>query len=86
MSCKRFVEWSSEIEKYCAENGLDFEKAKKLAKSWGLDNLALLHYDPEKGKMGLRDETPMPLVLNIKRELDGNLVFEQTEYTQKYLS
>ncbi len=84
--CKRFNEWSMQIEKYCKENGLDFEKAKKMPKSWGKDDLMILHYDPEKGKMGLLDETPMPLALYIKKQLDGTLVFEQTEHTRKYLS
>lgn len=84
--CKRFEDWSSQIEKYCSENGLSFEKAKKLSKSWGIDDLMLLHYDPEKGKMGLRDETPMPLALYIKKGVDGALIFEQTEHTRKYLA
>ncbi|MCM1023264.1 MAG: hypothetical protein NC395_04315 [Prevotella sp.] len=83
--CKLFDEWSPQIEKFCNENGFDFEKAKKLSKSWGKDNLALQHYDPEKGKMGLRDETPMPLVLRIKKNPDDTLEFVQTEYTKKYL-
>ncbi len=37
--CKRFDDWSPQIEKYCIENGLNFEKAKKLSKSWGIDDL-----------------------------------------------
>ena len=36
-------------------------------------------------KEGLRDETPLPLVLMIRKEA-GKLVFEQTEYTARYLS
>ncbi|MCM1577454.1 MAG: hypothetical protein NC078_01480 [Ruminococcus sp.] len=84
--CKLFEDWSPQIEQFCAENGYDFEKAKKLAKCWGKDDLCLQHYDPEKGKMGLLDETPMPLVLFIKKTGSGELIFEQTEYTRKYLS
>ncbi len=88
--CKRFDEWSEHIKGYCDVNGLDFEKAKKLSKSWGIDDLMLLYYDSEcevvKKGLGLLDETPMPLVLYIKKEPNGKLVFEQTEYTKKYLS
>ena len=83
--CKLFDEWYNEIQEYCKNNRLSFEKAKRLSKCWGKDHLALQYHDPEKGKMGLLDETPMPVVLWIKRTGD-KLVFEQTEYTQKYLS
>lgn len=83
--CKLFEDWSSQIETYCTENGLSFEKAKNLSKCWGKNDLALQYYDPEKGKMGLLDETPMPLVLLITQTA-GGLVFEQTEHTRKYLS
>ena len=83
--CKRFDDWSPQIEKYCIENGLNFEKAKKLSKSWGLDDLMLLHYDPEKGKMGLLDETPAPVVLWVVQTPE-DLMFIETEYTRQYLT
>ena len=83
--CKLFEEWSGEIQKYCEDNGLNFEKAKKLSKSWSKNDLLLGYFDPEKGKMGLLDDTPMPLVLYIRKE-NGTLIFEQTEHTRKYLS
>ena len=35
---------------------------------------------------GLLDDTPCPLVLLIRREKNGKLVFEQTEHTKKYLA
>lgn len=50
------------------------------------DDLVLQYYDKEKGKMGLLDETPMPVVLWISRDSNGNLSFKQTEHTKKYLS
>lgn len=43
------------------------------------------YHDPEKGKMGLLDDTPMPLVLYIEKTSDGTLKFTQTEHTKKYL-
>ena len=84
--CKLFDELYSKIEKYCNDNGLSFEKVKKLSQCWGKDDLILQYYDKEKGKQGLLDETPMPIVLMIKRNDNGELTFEQTEFTKKYLS
>ncbi|MBD5103322.1 MAG: hypothetical protein HDT47_00450 [Ruminococcaceae bacterium] len=90
--CKMFDEWSDEIKKFCDDNGFSFEKALHLAQSWGTvrgcgrDVVVLQYFDPEKGKMGLRDETPMPVVLEIEKQENGLLQFVQTEHTQKYLA
>lgn len=83
--CKLFDDWSNEIRTYCNSNNLSFDKAKNLSQCWGRNFLALQYHDPEKGKKGLLDETPMPLVLLITKTNNG-LEFEQTEYTRKYLS
>lgn len=83
---KLFDKWSSEIEKFCNDNNFSFDNAKKLSQCWMKDDLVLQYYDEEKGKMGLLDETPMPVVLWISRDFNGNLSFKQTEYTKKYLS
>lgn len=83
--CRLFDEWSDEIKKFCDDNDLSFDSAKKLSQSWGKDDLVLQYYDKEKGKNGLLDETPMPVVLWIKRDKAGKLSFEKTEYTEKYL-
>ena len=87
--CKRFDDWSHEIKIFCEVNGFSFEKARKLSKSWGKDDLVLQYYDPNndtaKKRLGLLDETPMPVVLRIYRRPDGSLDFEKTEYTNQYL-
>lgn len=83
--CELFTEWSADIQCFCKENNLSFEKAKKLSKNWGKDFLILAHHDPEKGKTGLLDDTPAPAVLLITKGADGKLVFETTEFTDKYL-
>ncbi len=44
--CKRFDDWSHEIKIFCEVNGFSFEKARKLSKSWGKDDLVLQYYDP----------------------------------------
>lgn len=83
--CRLFLDWEKEIQKYCDENGLDFSKAEKAGKCWGKDVLMLQHIDPQKGKTGLHDETPAPVMLVIRKTQNG-LSFEQTEHTHKYLS
>lgn len=81
-----FDKWEDDIKKYCEINNLSFEKAKNMAKSWGKDDLILQYYDSSKNNgKGLNDEIPLPIVLKIKKK-DNVLIFEQTEYTNKYLS
>lgn len=83
--CKLFSKYEAEIERYCRDNSLSFEKAKKLSQCWGKNDIWLQYHDPEKGKSGLKDESPAPIVLKITI-IDGNVLFEQTEHTKKYLS
>ena len=84
--CKLFDDWSQHIQQYCEKNGLSFDKARKLSQCWGEDMLVLQYHDPEKGRLGLKDETPMPVVLIVHRTPDNVIVIEPTEYTQQYLS
>ena len=50
------------------------------------DSLILQYFDISKNNgKGLNDEIPLPIVLKIKKK-DNVLIFEQTEYTNKYLS
>jgi hypothetical protein len=83
--CKLFSEWESDIKKYCADNDLNFAKAKQCGQCWRPDFLMLQHVDKEKGIRGLRDETPAPVVLTIRKN-NNSLIFEQTEYTRRYLA
>lgn len=82
--CKPFTAWGKEIHEYCKDNGLDFSKAEKSGKCWGSNVLMLQHIDPQKGENGLKDETPAPVTLIIKK-INGCLIFEQTKYTKRYL-
>ena len=75
-----------EIEKYCQENGLNFEKLRHSPKGYTPKTvLFILHHDENKGQMELLDETPMPVTLEIWIKEDDSLEFKQTEYTKKYL-
>ena len=80
-----YEEFLPQIEKYCRENNLDFEKLKHEPRCFNSNDLIFQYHDPTKGKDGLRDETPMPITLSVKREGNG-IVIEQTENTKKYLS
>lgn len=82
----RFEEWKEDIKKYCLENNLSFDKVCQTVKSWGSQILVLQFVDPN-GEMpdGLNTETPLPVVLRI-RKINGSLLFEQTEHTYPYLS
>lgn len=82
-----FESLSNSIQSYCKKNGLDYEKAKKMSRCCGQDFLALQFYDKSKKNngLGLLDETPLPLVLMIRKTQNG-LTFEQTEYTRQYLT
>jgi hypothetical protein len=78
-------EYQSEIEKYCGDNNLSVDK---VFSSWTAGNkeiaVILGEGDPERGKLGLADNVPLPIALEIHLE-EGTLRFEQTEYTRKYL-
>jgi len=81
---KIIVKYKKEIEEYCAGNNLSVEKVFNSPRSYNYESLIFLHHDPEKGKMGLLDETPAAVTLAVFLE-SGKLRFEQTEYTYKYL-
>lgn len=83
--CMEYRNYAEQIRDYCENNKLNFNKLEKMIKGCGSDDIIIQYHDPEKGKNGLLDETPMPVVLWIKR-IDGGLVFQQTEHTRKYLS
>lgn len=83
--CKLFNAYEKQIKEYCISNNINFDKVKNLPQCWGKNDIWLQYYDPEKGKQGLNDETPAPIVLKIYVD-NGNVTIEQTEYTKKYLS
>ncbi len=81
---KILVKYKSEIESYCAENNLSVDKVFHAPRAYNSKRVILQHFDPEKGKQGLLDETPAAITLAIFLE-NGKLRFEQTEHTRKYL-
>ncbi len=82
-----YDKYYSEIKKYCEDNGLDFEKVVHSPKGYTPKTvLYILHHDKNKGKLGLLDETPMPVTLEVWIKEDDSLEIKQTEHTKKYLT
>lgn len=79
--CKLFIKYENEIKQYCSNNGLDFEKVKGMPQCWSKTDVWIQHFDSEKGKDGLRNETPAPIVLKISVK-NGKVLIEQTEHTK----
>lgn len=79
--CKLFSIYEREIKNYCLNNGLNFEKVKSMPKCWSKNDIWIQHFDSAKGKEGLRNETPAPIVLKISVK-SGKVLIEQTEYTK----
>lgn len=82
--CKLFSKYEGQIKSYCVENGLDFEKLSSFPQCWSKNDIWVQYHDPNKGKSGMKDETPAPIVLIISVN-SGNVTFTQTEHTGKYL-
>jgi len=88
--CKILKEYTGDIKKYCAENGLSFDKLRASSYCYGkidgVDDLIFLYDDPTKGDPPwILDDTPSPALLEIYLE-KGNLRFVQTDITHKYLA
>ena len=83
--CRLFDEWKNEIKRYCEQNNLSFEKAETLSQAWNESTVVLYYCDLEQGKNGLLNDIPSPMVLLIKKEKNGSLTFEKTEFTDKFL-
>lgn len=84
--CKRFAEWKNEIENYCKENSLSFEKAKHMVMCENEDVLVIQYYDHSAvSENEIHNETPLPVVLWVTRNGDS-VEFKQTEHTMRYIS
>jgi hypothetical protein len=85
--CKIIRDFWPEIERYCLDNELSVDKFQGTTISYNNKegNVFILgEGDPERGKLGLADNVPLPIALKIFLE-NGNLRFEQTEHTRKHL-
>jgi hypothetical protein len=85
--CEIIRDFWPEIEKYCLENELSAGKFQGTTISYNNKKgrvFILGEGDPERGKLGLADNVPLPIALEIYLE-NGKLRFEQTEHTRKFL-
>jgi hypothetical protein len=76
----------TEVEQYCADNNLSSEKLFSSSCSCDKKSVFITGKwgDPDREKLGLKDNIPSPVLLKIFLE-NGKLRFEQTEHTHKYL-
>ncbi len=83
---KIFKEHKGEIRGYCLENNLSFDRLCKSPCGFNDEVLFIQRNerDPERAKLGLMDDIPTPVVLEIYLE-NGKLRFVQTAVTRKYL-
>lgn len=82
---KLYESWEPQIQAYFEENNLNYTKVKKCGKAVGVigGKKTLLLQDISHSTNGLLDDTPAPIVLKAI-ENDGRLIFEKTDYTNKY--
>lgn len=83
--CMNVKQYQSEIKQYCINNNLSYDKTMSAIKGCGNDTIIFQVSEQRLNKKGMLDETPLPTVL-IMRKNNNQVEFEQTEYTQKYLS
>jgi len=87
MASKIFKEHKDKIRNYCAKNNLSYDKLRTSPCCYDDEELIILRSesDPEREKLGLKDNIPTPSTLEIYLE-NGNLRFVQTDITHKYLA
>jgi hypothetical protein len=86
MRCKLIENHEADIRQYCEKNELSYSTLIASILSWDDKEVFVFDStpDPDREQLGLTDNIPMTIVLKIYLE-NGNLRFEQTEHTRKYL-
>jgi hypothetical protein len=86
MLCELIKNHEADIRRYCEKNDLSYSALISSILSWDDKEVFVFDStpDPEREKLGLADNIPMTIVLEIYLE-KGRLRFEQTEHTHKYL-
>lgn len=85
---KVYERWEPQIQAFFEENNLNYSKVKKCGKAVGViggKKTLLLQDISHSSKNGLLDDAPAPIVLKAI-ENNGDLIFEKTEYTNKYFN
>jgi hypothetical protein len=86
MRCELIKNHEADIKQYCEKNDLSYNTLVASILSWDEKEVFVFDStpDPEREKLGLADNKPMTIALEIYLE-NGGLRFEQTEHTLKYL-
>ncbi|MGN0468922.1 MAG: hypothetical protein ACI4GY_09385 [Acutalibacteraceae bacterium] len=78
---------SLEVAKpFCKSNGLSFDKLKKQRFDFIYGTAIFSQPSGVEPKGLTNDKETMPLPTLIIKNIDGEIVFEQTEYTEQYLA
>lgn len=78
---------SLEVAKsFCQSNGLSFDKLKEQRFDFIYGTAIFSQPSGIEPKGLTNDRETMPLPTLIIKNIDGNIIFEKTEYTQKYLA
>ena len=83
-----YKSWEPRIYEYLADNRMDAARVKNCGKAMGVINgrtTLILQEIGVRPSRGLLDETPAPVVLKVE-DVNGVLVFTQTEHTKKFFS
>ncbi len=74
------------LEAFCEQEGLDLRLVLRQPKGVGQEFIQIYFHNPEKGKDGLLDETPMEILMTMTKDEANGLRFEVTEHGREVLA
>lgn len=78
-------EHKNELQKYCLDNNLDYDKLMSAVKGFGNDEMSFYVASGTNNGRGLNNEMPACIVLTVRKR-ENKIEIKQTEYTKQYLS
>lgn len=74
-----------ELQQYCSDNNLDYDKLMSAVKGFGDNEMAFYVASSTNNEQGLNNETPARIILTV-RKMENKIQIAQTEYAKQYLS
>ena len=81
-----FDVFAQDLQQYCKENNLDFNKVKTSPKCGNENMLFIQHLNDTTDGKGLNNESPAKVILSARKKPDGSIIIERQRDTDKYLS
>ncbi len=78
-------EHKNELQEYCFNNNLDYDKLMSAVKGFSDNEMSFYVASGTSNGQGLNNETPAHIILTIHK-VENKVIIEQTEYTKQYLS